>query len=202
MRLKNFQIYFLILSILFLCSSCTSVDYPARTQYMLNVSNPKPTYHKPPKRTLILSNVAVVPQFASLSFVYRTSDITYLKDYYNIFFNPPEQQIEQQIFNYLRHTNLFSYVSDDINYLDANYSLQAKVLKLYADYRNSKQPKAVIQIEFTLSKTGPKPDIILSKTVETKMPLHKKDSRELVKVWNKALGKTLYLFCKNLRNLH
>lgn len=201
MRLKHFHIYFVILSILFLCSSCTSVDYPARTQYMLTINSPKPVYHYPPKRTLILSNVAVVPQFANLSFVYRTSKITYTKDYYNIFFNPPEQQIEQQIFNYLRNTNLFSYVSDDINYLNATYSLQAKVLKLYADYRDSKHPMAVIQIEFTVSKVGPRNDIVLVKTIESKVPLKQKDSGALVISWNKALERVLYQFCKNLKHL-
>ena len=45
-----------------LCISCVKVNYPERTQFMLNIQKPKPLYTKSQPRTIVVRSVVIVPQ--------------------------------------------------------------------------------------------------------------------------------------------
>lgn len=193
----------LIIAICWSCVSCISTSYPRRAQYILNINTKalKPIYKTTPAKILTINNVTIVSQFSGISFVYRTSDINYTKDYYHIFFNSPAQQIEQLLVKYLQTTNLFNYVSDDINLTAPTYKLQARVLELYADYRASNNPKAVITIRFTLLHSGKARHILMHRTFSEAIPLQAKDSKSLVKAWNVGLAKILSQLTNSLKNI-
>ncbi len=167
---------------------------------MLNAAKPQPVYRIPSKNTLAIYNVTSVPQFSSLAFVYRTSDINYTRDYYNIFFNSPSDQIQDQMVKYLAATNLFQHVTDEISIFKTTYSLRSKVIELYADYRNSDQPKAVMTIKFMVFR-GTKSKIVLAKTITSAVPLATKSSRALVEAWNNDLAIILAKLTTNLKKL-
>lgn len=203
MKLKQQFILFILITVAcLLCVSCVKVNYPNRTQYMLNVAIPKPIYNRPKTRTIAIQNVTIAPQFAGLSFAYRTQDLVYTKDYYNIFFNPPAQQIEQLIVKYLQATNLFSYVSNNVNFVSPNYVLHADVTKLYADYRDANQPKAVIAIKYTVLRPSNRKKVVLVQTVVESIPLQNKDSQSLIKAWNSGLTQTLAQLTNNLKKIN
>jgi len=193
----------LVIMICWSCISCISTSYPKRTQYMLNINTKalKPIYKTTPTKILLINNVTIVPQFAGISFVYRLSDIHYTKDYYHIFFNAPAQQIEELMVKYLQTTHLFNYVSDDVNLATPTYSLQARIIELYADYRNSNNPKGVITIRFTLLHSGKKRQLLLHRTFSEAIPLQAKDSISLVEAWNTGLVKILAQLTNNLKNV-
>ncbi len=200
MKKRYFCFYGIIISTCLLLTSCISVKYPDRTQYMLNAAKPQPVYRIPSKNTLTIYNVTSAQQFSSLAFVYRTSDINYTRDYYNIFFNSPSDQIQDQMVKYLAATNLFQHVTDEINILHTTYSLHSKVIELYADYRDSNQPKAVMTIKFMVFR-GTKSKIVLAKTITSSAPLATKSTRALVEAWNNDLAIILAQLTTDLKKL-
>ena len=202
MKLKRLlQIGSLLSIICLVCTSCMSVDYPRRTQYMLNLETPTPVYHVAPNKILAVHNVTVEPPFNGLSFIYRTSDVVYTKDYYHVFLNPPAQQIEQSIIQYLQATNLFSYVSDDIAISHPTYVMYADVLELYADYRDVTHPKAFISVKFTVFNPNKGNKIVMAKTYNVAVPLSAKNSQSLFKAWNVGLAKVLRQLTANLKKV-
>jgi uncharacterized lipoprotein YmbA len=191
---------FTILIIGFLTSiGCITPQPFTQQQYQLEVSKPAAVKHQSSK-VLEINNVAIVPQFASLGLIYRTSELNYLVDYYNVFFAPPEQQINQVMINYLRAKNIFSYVANDVGQLKIDYILSPQVTALYADYRNTKQPLAVIAIDCTLfsvaDKTTNKP--LLHKVYTGAVPLKAKNSESLIIAWNQGLQKILWVLSMDL----
>jgi uncharacterized lipoprotein YmbA len=198
MKLKNIIIYSVITLIIITLTSCISVHYPKRDQYMLNAKLPTKGA-RVSNKILAINSVRIAPQFSGFSFVYRTSDINYIKDYYNIFFNPPEQQIQQYIVNYLQARNLFKYV-DDAGILHPDYILYSKVTALYADYRNREHPMGVMAIRFTLLKVS-KSHIVLDKTIQARIPLQRKDTTSLVNAWNQGLEKILDRLGMNIKQI-
>ncbi|KPJ67538.1 MAG: hypothetical protein AMJ43_04630 [Coxiella sp. DG_40] len=193
-------IYSLILLICLISSGCIREQYIQRNEYMLDVKMPSKSKSSASNKVLEINNVTIAPQFSNLSFVYRISDINYIRDYYHIFFNPPEQQIEQLVVKYLQIKNLFKYIITDTNILQPDYILRYEITALYADYRDFKRPKAVAIIHFTLfdSKTS---RILMNRKFSAVIPLRKKDTQNLVYAWNKGLEKILVQLCDRLRKI-
>ena len=77
---------FILLSLLgFVCVGCLSVKYPNRQRYVFNIAMPK-AQTQVSNKILGVNSVPVIPQFSEHSFMYRTSNINYIRDYYNMFF--------------------------------------------------------------------------------------------------------------------
>ncbi|MCK4869932.1 MAG: membrane integrity-associated transporter subunit PqiC [Gammaproteobacteria bacterium] len=188
--IKN-KFILLALSGSFLLSGCVSTPYPQRQTYALHVAMPNPSHHHASDDKIAVMNIGVLPQFASSSFVYRTSVMHFTRDYYNIFFNPPAEQINQIVVDYLRHSKLFGYVGGIGNNIATHYMLSGEVTKLYADYRNSKRPYGVTAIHFILTRSGKRPTVMLDQTYQARVPLVRKDSASLVRAWNRGLAQVL-----------
>ncbi len=172
-------------------TGCLRSKYPNRTQYMFDVKLPAKKTNSS-TTVLQLYNTSIVPQFSGTSFVYRTSNINYLKDHYNVFFIPPTRQINHILINYLYKAGLFHYITNTNLLGKSNYILHSKILALYADYRDRQHPKAIIKIRFVLFKPqNHKLHIIMNKSFSQAIPLSEKSSRTLVKSWNMGLQKIL-----------
>lgn len=160
-------------------------SYPTPNKYMLNVRTPKKIASYPQKQNLFVHSTTVIPQFSNVNFVYRTSEISYLTDYYNEFFTLPANLINQAITKYLSGTNIFRFVTNEHHPIRIQYLLQSKITGLYADYRDHDHPKAVMQIQFNLFVNSRGRNIILlNKTLSAAAPLQCKDSESLVNAWN------------------
>jgi ABC-type uncharacterized transport system auxiliary subunit len=180
---------------------CISAKKFTPNQYQLEIPKPFGVRHKTASKVLEINNVTIVPQFASLGFVYRTSELSYLTDYYNTFFTPQAAQINKIMIDYLRDKNIFSYVANDAGQLKINYILYPQITALYADYRNSKRPLGVIAIDFVLFSANKSNRPLLHKQYSVQTPLAAKNSESLVKAWNKGLQKILFDFSNDLMRL-
>jgi uncharacterized lipoprotein YmbA len=198
MNNKLFGSLFLILMI-GLIVGCTSVKYPERQQYMLDLKTPAKIYSVAPTRTLEINNVSVASAYSSLEFVYRTTNENYTRDYYNIFFNSPGQQLNKVISRYLQATNLYKYVSSNPGIVRADYILYADVTELYADYRNPNNPLAVVTIRFTLIKPGSATQTVLDETFHQQIPFVSGNAASLVNAWEQGLNNILYALSQKLR---
>jgi ABC-type uncharacterized transport system auxiliary subunit len=184
-----------------LCTGCISVKNFTPQQYQLEVPSPKPVAHKAEDKVLEINNAVIAPQFTSLGFVYRTAELKYTIDYYNIFFTPPAQQINKIMVNYVRAKNIFSYVTSDVGQLNIDYVLYPEITALYADYRDSKRPLAVVAIDCTVFPSSKTNKPLLHKLYAAKVPIIVKDSESLVKAWNQGLQRILSDISTDLMNL-
>lgn len=170
---------------------------------MLSVRTPKKITSYPVKQNLFVHSTAAIPQFSNVNFVYRTSKINYLTDYYNEFFTLPTNLINQAITKYLSSTNIFRFVTNEDHPIRIKYLLKSEITELYADYRNRNCPKAVMKIQFNLFRTNPsgRTTMILNKTLSAAALLQHKDSKSLVNAWNVDLEIILQRLAYNLRRV-
>jgi len=191
----------IIIAICLLCAGCLSVSYPKRQQYMLNV-HPAARITRPAKNTILnIDDASIAPQFAGNTFVYRTTNARYLTDYYNLFFIPPAQQISQLLMKYLMKTGIYEHIDTPDSLLKANYILNTNILALYADYRHSANPKAVVSIQFTyyhIDKNNT-PKLVFDKVFTQAIPLKAKDSFSLIYGWNKGIQRIFYQVSRDLK---
>lgn len=190
---------YILLTIFFLCGFCLVLTgcvklnnkYIVQQKYALAVILQKPVAHKNDK-ILEIYYPEIAAQFSGANFVYRTHELKYTSDYYNIFFVSPLEQIYHNELKYLQTVKLFKYVSGDVTPLKPNYILKTYVNALYADYCDAIQPKAVMAIQFVLLDVSVKPvKIIMQKTFSQSMLLPQKSSDALVATWNKELESIL-----------
>jgi len=203
MKLKLTHTFILLFSIM--CSGCIMTSsYPVSNKYMLNVKTSKKIAPIPLKQNLFVHSTTIIPQFANVNFVYRTSKINYLTDYYNEFFTLPANLINQAITKYLSATNVFRFVTNGPHPITANYLLTSKVIELYADYRNRHHPKAVMAAQFNLFFTNQSGEkiMLLNKTFAAAAPLRCKDSKSLVNAWNVDMEIILRRLAYSLRRIH
>lgn len=192
---KNFQ---LITTVALLClgslvtTGCFRVSYIERNQYLFHVEAPKIPHQKTTTYILAINNVTIDPAFSGTQFVYRTGQSNYLSDYYNVFFAPPAQQMNEILTRYLQSTELYRYVTLDDDYHLAQYMLQAKIVSLYADYQDVLHPQGVIEMQVSMFKrTDTQPKLIMNSLFKASIPLHSKDSQSLINAWNKGLSNIL-----------
>lgn len=184
-NLKRFFLFFFWAYLLFLFG-CVGVKYQRVDQYLLQVKTP--TQERSIAKKIKVQHVVINQQFSDINFVYRDSNIHYLIDYYNGFLVAPAIQIQQVIEQYLNDTHLFRYVVDEGSFDYVDYTLTAKVLELYADYRDTSSPKAVMTIQFVLANPNTeKNKILFNKTLTQPIPLARKDTQSLVNGWNRGL---------------
>jgi hypothetical protein len=82
------------------------------------------------------------------------------------------------------------------------YLIDGKVLEFYGDYRKTDQPKAVLKMEWTVSKSAPEGMKVLSQKVYPQaISMAGTSPRSLVEGWNQALAKVLFEFEADLRSL-
>jgi ABC-type uncharacterized transport system auxiliary subunit len=189
--MKHRYFYALILVIVCgLLSGCLHSQYPKRTQYLLNIHSPT-TPITPSKSAPILNveHPTVAPQFSTMAFVYRTSDLNYLNDFYNVFFISPSLQMHQIVMRYLNQTGLFASVIAPENEISEQMILRTNVQELYADYRDHAHPQAVITIQFVLYRVvnEKKESVVFDQTFSQSVPLEEKSSTALVTAWNAGL---------------
>jgi ABC-type uncharacterized transport system auxiliary subunit len=188
------NILIIILSLSFCLSGCFGVNnkYVEQQKYGLSVSEAKYSLHNTGK-ILEIFYPTIDSQFAGSNFVYRIDNLRYAYDYYNTFFISPLEQINRNEVKYLQSTKLFTYASDTIYPLQPNYILKTHISELYADYRDTLKPKAIMALQFTLLDITPNstPKIVFSKSLSRSAILSQKSSDALVATWSDELASIL-----------
>ena len=200
--MKNKLQLILILVLSISLTACLSVKNQTQNHFMLHIKTPRAKITKS-KTILKLANPMIESQFAGTSFVYRTTKSQYLIDFYNAFFIPPADMLEQLTQSYLSKAGLFKLVADSGNSMvDFNYILHMKVTAIYADYRISTQPKSVISIHYTLFKNVKnKLQLIKQFTLDARTKLADKSTQSLITSWNQGLQNVLRKLTTTLSNI-
>ena len=139
--------------------------------------------------TLVVSPVEVSPLFANQPLVYRIGPNEYETDPYANFLVPPDQSLTIPIRGYLAGSGLFASVVWPDSLIKPDKVLQVYVTELYGDFRDAKQPTAVLALRVVYASAGG--EVLLQKEYSRHLAIQKNTAAAVVAGWNQALGEIM-----------
>ncbi len=177
----------IVAAFLAVCCGCSSREY-AKRQFVLEANRPAGTTAQSSETVLAVRRFTIDPAFGSQGLVYRKSESEYEVDFYNEFLVAPEIIISGQVRNWLSQSGLFKTVLDPGSLIEATHILEGNVLALYADFRESASPQAVIQIRvFLITNQPSKEGIILTRDYQALHGAEVATPEALVSAFNECL---------------
>ena len=189
---------------LLLCFGCVSIErsYPEKHYFVIEVPRGADPSNPVGERILSVAHLRISPRYADRNFVYRTSDAGYESDFYNQFLTSPDMMISEEIRKALAASHQFKYVLGPADAQQPNYVLEGSVNALYGDFRNPKQPAAVLEIEFFLyNENTANPGIVTQKRYTKSVALNERSPEALVKGWDQALSEIVAALAADLKTL-
>ena len=179
------------LFILTLCiglTGCLTSKYIEQKQYLLATKTPTNKHAVKHNETpLHVNHITAETPFNQLNFLYRINKYQYLTDYYNGFLALPAQQLDVILMSYIRNSSNFT--PQDIATTTSN-TLKVQLSKFYADYRDNRNPKAIISMHFVLLNSS-NDKVILDRIFTQKIALQTKDTEGLLSAWSIGLQNIL-----------
>jgi roadblock/LC7 domain-containing protein len=149
-----------------------------------------------------LNPISAVPQFADRYLAYRTDETRYESDFYNQLVASPAVMIEDQAHVWLKGSPAIEFVLPTDVMTNPYYSIDGKVLEFYGDYRKINEPKAVLKMEWTVSKSAPEGiKVCFQKVYPEATIIAGTSPGPLVEGWNQDLVKILSAFEADLIDL-
>jgi len=126
-----------------------SQEYPAREFFGVDPGRPEPAAAS---RDVVLrvSPVRVASPFATQKFTYRSDADAYQTDYYYGFVDSPDRLLTASLTEWLASGGVCRAVIDIGSEAQEDIRLETSVVELYGDYRDPKQPRAVLAVRFLL----------------------------------------------------
>jgi cholesterol transport system auxiliary component len=186
-------------------SGCVSLDrsYPDKHYFVLEVNRDGQPSNQTANGILEVSDIRISPRYEGQSFVYRISDASYESDFYNQFLIAPAALVTEEVRKGLTQSRIFEYVINSSSQLQPTHRLDGIVNALYGDFRNISASRAVLEIEFFLSKQLPTgTEIVMNKRYSKAVPLSGRSPDALVKGWDEALDGILTSLIADLKSAH
>jgi ABC-type uncharacterized transport system auxiliary subunit len=148
--------------------------------------------------TLVVPPVEISPLFAKQALVYRIGPNEYETDPYAGFLVLPDQSLTIPIRSCLANSGLFSTVVGPDSLIKPDKVLQIYVTELYGDFRDAKQPAAVLALSVVFADFGGSP--ILQKEYSRHLTIPKNTAAAVVAGWNQALGEIMVELASDLNS--
>jgi len=197
-----------LLFVLAVCSvllpGCVNLQksFPDIKTYCLDAGPGKHPASTGPVISVRLRPVSAASPFADRYLTYRADEIRYESDFYNQLAASPAVMIQDQTHLWLKGSPAIEFVLPADVATNPYYLIDGKVLELYGDYRKTGQPKAVLKIEWTVSKSGPEgPEVLFQKVYPEAATISGTSPRLLVEGWNQDLVRILEVFESDLITL-
>lgn len=192
----------LTFSVIFLQSCNTGGAGDDRRYYLLDVQRNAPTLTTQNEAVLLLRSFQMSPGFSPKELTYRSSDSQYESDYYHQFLIDAGQQITEQARLWLLQSKYFAEVIHGGSDVDPTHILEGNIAKLYGDFRDENQPRAVMNLELFLIdiKTDPS-QVILSQTYEHIVNIPETTAEGLIQAYNLCLQQILSTFETDLQKI-
>ena len=166
---------------------------PQATTYIVNpplIEAAPATARRP--ETLRVGNVRVAAAYAGNALVYRLDDAQYMSDPYHAFIAEPGAMLGNRIADWLDRAGPYRSVAQPGSARPAAYVLDATVLELYGDFRDTRRSAAVLSVQFALiDQTGARPKLIRERTIGSRIDLPQASPNELVLGYGRALAEIL-----------
>jgi hypothetical protein len=205
MKNKTLMIFFIgHLALAFFLAGCFNFNksFPEKRFFVLNVKRSGGPLSSPSDAVLRIRRFRVSPGFEGKGFIYRKGNLNYASDFYNEFFISPASMIAEEVDKWLKGSGLFQYVMSSSSPVEPTLELEGVISALYGDYRDTRVPKAVLEVQFFLVRNvSSRPVIVFQKTYHEETLLKENSPDALVAGWSLALEHILTQFETNLKDL-
>ena len=193
-----------LLGVVVLSAGCVNLkkSYPDIRVYSLDPSAQPHTAYTGTAITVTLNRFSILPQFADRYLTYRTGETNYESDFYNQMMAEPVSIIKNQTEVWLKNSPVVKFILPADAVSGPGYVIEGRVLDFYGDYREMSDPKAVLEIEMTVSGQDFSGNtVLLQKIYPESIGIGKTSASLLVEGWNRALGKILARFEEDLKKM-
>ena len=183
-----------LLALCVIAGGCVSVEksYPDKRYFVLEASRSERTANAKADGVLLVSSLRVSPRYEGRSFVYRRSDAGFESDFYNQFLVSPGALLTEEVRRAVSQAQVAQYVVGTSSQLEPTHVLEGIIDALYGDFRDVNAPKAVLEMEFFLSKeSSTKAEIITRMRYLKSVAVNGRSPDALVKGWSAALNEIL-----------
>lgn len=195
MRQKRIAIVAGVLILLVGLCGCTIIQKPGtgKTYFDLEVLVPgvdQPTGCRG-EDAFLVKEFFIDSAFDSHSFVLRISKNEYTSDYFSEFVTYPAKLITEKIAGALcgaTHYRSSLFTMDQT----INKRLSGKITRLYGDYQDAEDPRAVMEIRIIMEKKrDSRFQVVSSRTYLAREPVSSREPGQLVAGWSTGLSKIL-----------
>ena len=200
--MKTFFISSVLIAALGLIAGCVSMEksYPDKRYFVLEASRGESAANAKAGAVLLVSTLRVSPRYEGRSFVYRRGDGSFESDFYHQFLVSPGALLTEEVRRTLAQAQVAQYVIGTASQLEPTHNLEGSIDALYGDFRDVNAPKAVLEMEFFLSKESlTKAEIVTRKRYVKSMAVVGRTPEALVKGWNDALNEILAALIADLK---
>jgi ABC-type uncharacterized transport system auxiliary subunit len=193
---------FVVLIVLSVIAGCVSVErsYPDKRFFLLSAAGEGTAANPGFNGVLLFANLRVSPRYEAKSFVYRRTEANYESDFYNQFLVSPAAVLSEEVRRGLARAQVFQYVVGASSQLEPTHVLEGTVDALYGDFRDPSAPKAVLEMEFFLSKESTtKAEIVAHTRYAKSVNVSGRSPEALVRGWNDALNDILTSLVTDLK---
>jgi len=200
--MKTFFIYSVLFAALGFIAGCVSLEksFPDKRYFVLEANRSEGAANVKAGGVLLVSSLRVSPRYEGRSFVYRRGDASFESDFYHQFLVSPGALLTEEVRRALAQAQVAQYVIGTASQLEPTHYLEGSIDALYGDFRDVNMPKAVLEMEFFLSKESPtKAEIVTRKRYVKSMAVNGRSPEALVKGWNDALNEILAALIADLK---
>ena len=141
-----------------------------------------------------IRSVEVAPAYQGRLFVYRTAEASYERDPYAEFFVSPGDSVLHAFRNYFRESGLFQAVTESGSFFKPDLLAEIHVSQLYGDFRDPKQPAAVLRLRcafFDVQPQAPSGRPLFQKSYARRILFKNRTAAALMDGWNEGLKQIL-----------
>ncbi|MBU3665421.1 MAG: hypothetical protein FGM15_06030 [Chthoniobacterales bacterium] len=150
-------------------------------------------------RTISVLPFSAAPQAAGQMFLYRADESRYERDYYNRFLAPPAQMLGGQLRKWLMLSRAGEVLQPG-GPLAADLVVQPRLVSLYADYRDTSKPRAVVAVVMVLVDRGSDGDRQLFENIyRREIPMREVSPAAAAEGWSKGFAEIFAQFTRDLR---
>lgn len=191
-------------AVLVCIAGCVSVEkgYPDKRYYVLEATRSPETDKAQARGVLLVSSLRVSPRYEGRSFIYRRGEARFESDFYNQFLVSPGAMLTEAVRLALGQAQLANYVVGAASQLEPTHVLEGTIDALYGDFRDVNAPRALLEMEFFLSKESPtKAEIVMRKRYVKSIAVKGRAPEALVNGWNRALNEILASLVADLKTV-
>jgi hypothetical protein len=112
---------------------------------------------------------------------------------------PPADMVTEQVSKWLSASPKIKYLADSRFSRKVDYTLEGKVLELYADFRSKENPKAVLTIEMVLlDESQSPPKAVLQEIYSQEIILDEASVSQLIDAYSQGLESIMVEFERDL----
>ncbi len=182
-----------------LCLAACSIRQPAVVAENFTFDLPFAARVSPGNKSITVLPFTAAPTASGQMFLYRSGDARYEHDFYNRFLAPPGQLLTDDLRRYLLQSKA-GPVREPGAPLSSDYLVQPRLDDLYADYRDTSRPCAVVAMTIVLVSRQPGGNQqVFERTYRREIPMNEVSPAAASRGWDKGIGQIFWQFTRDLR---